>query len=141
MSAIRVLISERTRLFREGLCRICEEAGYEAAEIEDVHEIVESACWIKPDVILIDAGSLFPDQIRIIGDLREKIPEIKILLLIESFKEAETAGFIHPAEAVKAGARACVFKNIGAGELIEQIRSAYLEVPSTGTSRQLYTLT
>lgn len=123
MSNIRVLISAESRLFREGLKQICEDAGYEIAEIGTVQDIKESAYRTKPDIILMDADVPLPNRIQMISGITEKIPNTKIILLTDSFQEEPVF------EAVKAGAWGCLSKDISARELTEQIKAAYGEEP------------
>lgn len=123
MSNIRLMIAHDRRLFREGLRQICEQAGYEIAEIGKEENIRESAFRIKPDVILLDADIPFLSDIRLISDLAGKLPNTKIILFASSFQEEPVF------EAVKAGAYGCLLRNVGIQELTEQINAAYQEKP------------
>jgi len=120
MSNIRLIIADDSRLFREGLRQICEQSGYEVAEIGTGQNLMESACRIKPDVILMDAVQ---NNVRIISDLAGNLPKTKIILLTSSFQDEAVF------EAIKAGAYGCLPRNICARELTERIYAAYSEEP------------
>jgi DNA-binding NarL/FixJ family response regulator len=82
---VRVVIAEDSVLMREGLSRVLEDEGLEvAAAVGTAAELLKAVGWAKPDVAILDVR-MPPTQTdegaRAAAELREKSPEVGILLL------------------------------------------------------------
>ena len=88
MDKVRVLIADDHAVVREGLrTLIGSEPGLElVGEAVDGQEAVEQARSLKPDVILMDLVMPRKGGLEAIGEITEKNPETRILVLT-SFAE------------------------------------------------------
>lgn len=118
---INVLIVDDQALIREGLnmmlslyegIHIIEEAtnGKEAIEILEERDI---------DVILMDIRMLIMDGVKATRIIKEKHPDIKILILT-TFNEDE-----YIFQGLNYGADGYILKDVGSEELVRNIKSVY----------------
>lgn len=82
---MRVVIAEDSVLFREGLVRVLEEAGFEvAAQAGDATTLQHAVIRTKPDVAIVDVR-MPPTQTdegtRAAKQIRERYPEVGLLVL------------------------------------------------------------
>lgn len=121
MSSIRVLIADDHRLFRRGLRQICETVGrFEVVgEAENGQEAVELALQLKPDVVLMDIRMPGLDGVEATRRITESHPGIRIIILT-MYRQDQ-----YVFEAIKAGARGYLLKDIDEKELIEAIRAVH----------------
>jgi two-component system nitrate/nitrite response regulator NarL len=104
MRKIRLLIIEDNRLLREGITAMIDAQG-------DIRVVGASggsdsallkAHKLKPQVILLDLGLRNQNGLRIVGSVRKKFPEVKVIGMglipsqedIIEFVEAGASGFI-----------------------------------------------
>lgn len=122
MNKIRVLMIDDHTLFRSGIklllqrqadCEIVGEAG-------DGPTGVQQAKLLQPDVILLDLHMPGTTGLQTIPLLREQVPSAQIIMLTVS-EDAEDL-----LEALRAGARGYLLKNIETDFLVESIRRAAL---------------
>jgi DNA-binding NarL/FixJ family response regulator len=108
-------------LFRQGLRQICEvKGGFEVVgEAEDGQEAVRLAAELKPDVILMDISMPNLDGIQATTQIMEKDPEARIIAL--TMYEQNHYVF----NAIKAGAKGYLRKNVDAQVLLEAVRAAH----------------
>lgn len=116
--SIRILIADDHRLFRQGLCQICVlQGGYTlAGEAENGQEAVDLVRRVKPDVVLMDIRMPVLDGVRATQLITEVHPEIPVLVLT-MYREDQ---FVF--DAIRAGARGYLLKDVDATELIDAIR-------------------
>jgi DNA-binding NarL/FixJ family response regulator len=121
MLPIRVLLADDHTLFRQGLRQICEvKGGFEVVgEAEDGQEAVHLAAQLKPDVILMDISMPNLDGIQATLQIIEKDPEARIIAL--TMYEQNHYVF----NAIKAGAKGYLRKNVDAKVLLEAVRAAH----------------
>lgn len=120
MKPIRVLIVDDHTLFRSGIKLLLErQEGFEVVgEAGDGLEGVKRAKQLKPDVVLLDLHMPGTNGLQAIPLLREEAPQSQIIMLTVS-EDAEDL-----LEALRAGARGYLLKNIETDFLLESIRRA-----------------
>src|SRR5438067_615733 len=119
--ALRVLIVDDHALFRRGLQMVlASEPDIEVVgEASDGAEAVEKAKALKPNVVLMDVRMPKRSGIEAAGDIRDQLPDSKILMLTMSDEEADLY------EAIKAGASGYLLKEISIEEVPDAIRSVW----------------
>jgi two-component system NarL family response regulator len=118
---LRVLIVDDHALFRRGLQMVLSgEVDIEVVgEAADGAEAVEKARALKPDVVLMDVRMPRRSGIEATEQIREELPDSKILMLTMSDEEADLY------EAIKAGASGYLLKEISIEEVPDAIRSVW----------------
>ncbi|GBC60147.1 DNA-binding response regulator [Desulfonema ishimotonii] len=118
---IRVLIADDHQLFREGLRQILVSLGNftVAGEAANGQEAVDRARELKPDVVLMDINMPGIDGIQATLALSEHLPAARVIVLT-MYRQDD---FVF--NAMRAGARGYLLKDMGADELIGGIRSVY----------------
>lgn len=120
MNVIRVLIIDDHNLFRSGIKLLLERhAGFDVVgEAGDGLEGVKRAKQLAPDVVLLDLHMLGTSGLEAIPLLREEVPQTQIIMLTVS-EDADDL-----LEALRAGARGYLLKNIETDFLLDSIRRA-----------------
>ena len=120
MNPIRVLIVDDHTLFRSGVKLLLQRhEGFEVVgEAGDGLEGVKRAKQLKPDVVLLDLHMPGTSGLEAIPLLREEVPQAQVIMLTVS-EDAEDL-----LEALRAGARGYLLKNIETDFLLQSIRSA-----------------
>lgn len=118
MKTIRVLIIDDHTLFRSGIKLLLErQTGFEVVgEASDGLEGVKRAKQFKPDVVLLDLHMPVTNGLVTIPLLREEAPKAEIIMLTVS------EGADDLLEALRAGARGYLLKNIETDFLLDSIR-------------------
>ncbi|MCR4406698.1 MAG: response regulator transcription factor [Anaerolineae bacterium] len=121
MSPIRVLIADDHRLFRQGLRHVCQAAGgiEVVGEAEDGWEAVRLAQQLKPDVILMDIQMPGQDGVEATRLITANDPPVRVIILT-MYRQDQ-----YVFEAIKAGARGYLLKDIDERELVEAIRAVH----------------
>lgn len=117
---MKVLIVDDHVLFREGLASIIRGEEFEVVGLAGtVHEAVEKARDLQPDIILMDFG--LPDGSG--ADAARTIlmtqPDCKIIFLTVSDQDD------HLFNAVRSGAKGYLLKTISPAKLLNAMRSVY----------------
>jgi DNA-binding NarL/FixJ family response regulator len=114
-----VLLVEDHHLVREGLCLLLQrQPEFEiAGEASTCDEALAQALDRRPDVILLDIGLGDDDAIPLIGLLRDRAPESRVLVL-SMYADAETVR-----QALLAGAAGYLVKGASASDLTAAIRA------------------
>jgi two-component system nitrate/nitrite response regulator NarL len=120
MKPIRVLLIDDHTLFRSGIKLLLErQPGFEVVgEAGDGLEGVKRANQLKPDVVLLDLHMPITSGLAAIPLLMEEAPDAQILILTVS-EDADDL-----LDALRAGARGYLLKNIETDFLLNSIRSA-----------------
>ena len=134
MQPIRVLIVDDQHLFAESLKFVLQNDSNGKIEVvgiaENGSEAVAQAQIMKPNVILMDIRMPVMDGVEATGIIRERFPEIKILILT-TFDDDELA-----VDALSHGATGYVLKEVDPPDLILSIeavhKGAFFISPSVG---------
>jgi len=117
---IRILIADDHAIVRSGLrALLSSDPGLEiVGEAGDGVETLRLAETLRPDTVLLDITMPPENGIKIAKQLKEKHPEIKVLILTMHEEE----GLLQ--EALDAGAAGYVIKRAEESEIIQAIHSA-----------------
>jgi two-component system nitrate/nitrite response regulator NarL len=120
MNVIRVLIIDDHTLFRSGIKLLLErQEGFEVVgEAGDGLDGAKRAKKLKPDVVLLDLHMPGTSGLAAIPLLLEEAPQTQIIMLTVS-EDAEDL-----LDALRAGARGYLLKNIETDFLLDSIRRA-----------------
>jgi two-component system, NarL family, nitrate/nitrite response regulator NarL len=120
MNPIRVLIVDDHTLFRSGIKLLLQrQEGFEVVgEAGDGLEGVKRAKQLEPDVVLLDLHMPGTSGLEAIPLLREEVPRAEVIMLTVS-EDAEDL-----LDALRAGARGYLLKNIETDFLLDSIRRA-----------------
>jgi two-component system response regulator NreC len=116
---VRILIVDDHGVLRAGL-RALLSAEYDLEVVgEAIHgtEALEIAGKLDPDVILLDLSMPGPSGIEVTRELRQRLPDVRVLIL--TVHEDETL----LQEAIRAGASGYILKRAVESELIDAIRA------------------
>lgn len=82
---MRLVLAEDSILFRKGLARLLEDAGFEiAAEVEDAEALIRRIKADQPDVAIVDIRmppSHTTEGIQAAIEIRAKFPDVGVLVL------------------------------------------------------------
>ena len=121
MSLIRVLIADDHKLFRQGLRQICEAKGgfNVVGEAENGQEAVEWARRLQPDVTLMDINMPVLDGVQATRLIAEHDPSVRVIILTMYRQDS------YVFDAIKAGARGYLLKDIDWQDLLEAVRAVH----------------
>ena len=120
MSSIRVLIADDHRIVRQGLCHVCELAGLTVVgEAENGREAVKLARQLRPDVILMDINMPALDGVQATSIIVEANPSARVIVLTMYRQDR------YVFEAIKAGARGYLLKDVDEGDLVAAIQAVH----------------
>jgi DNA-binding NarL/FixJ family response regulator len=88
---MRVIVGEDSVLFREGIVRVLDEAGFEVvAQVGDAEELVQEVSAHKPDVAIVDIRmppTETDDGLRAAIEIRRRLPETGVMVLSQYLEE------------------------------------------------------
>jgi two-component system NarL family response regulator len=115
----RVLVVDDHALFRTGVANIInQEPDLEViAEAGDGAEAVEAFTRYRPDVTLLDLRMPVMEGVEAVRQIREMDPQARVIVLTTYDTDDEIS------QALKAGAKAYVLKDIAADDLVGCIRT------------------
>jgi two-component system, NarL family, nitrate/nitrite response regulator NarL len=118
-NALRMVIADDHRLFRDGLRGTLEEAGMEVVgEASDGAEAVALARELKPDVVVLDLNMPGVSGLQALRLIEGSAPDIQTVVLTVSAEDADVL------EALAAGACGYLLKDMRADRLADGIRQA-----------------
>ncbi len=119
---MRILIADDSAVVRDSLCSILSpHADFKiVGEAVDGLDAIAKANDLHPDVILMDAQMPGMDGIEATRRIKERSPEIKVLLLTVHTSYIE--------EALAAGADGCLLKDCEREEFFRRIREVVQRV-------------
>ena len=114
----RVLLVDDHTLFRQSLAYLLQQNGdiELVGQANDGIEAVDKARELVPDIILMDIRMPQRGGMEATRLIRQEMPGINILMLTVSDEEADLF------EAIKAGAKGYLLKNIDTAKLLEAVR-------------------
>ena len=118
MVKIKVFIIDRQPILRQGLASVVEsDTDFEVVgEAANVEEALLELGNLQPNIVIMDAFKTGSGGIDAINLIREKFPEIKVIILTDSNKDVD---FLN---AIKAGAKGYLSKSLGPAELTDSAR-------------------
>ena len=119
LSTIRVLVVDDYKPWLRFISSMLQKQSnlQVIGEVSDGLEAVQKAQELKPDLILLDVGLPTMNGIEAARQIRQRVPESKILIVSEnrSWDIAE--------KALRMGADGCVVKSNAASELLPAVRA------------------
>jgi DNA-binding NarL/FixJ family response regulator len=121
MALIRVLVCDDHHIFRMGLVRACEsDAKIQVmGQACNGQEAVEMARRLKPDIVLMDINMPVMDGIQAARLVGMEMPKTGVIMLTV-IRDDE-----HIFEAIKAGARGYILKDVDEADLIAAIHAVH----------------
>lgn len=87
---IRVMIAEDHELLQTAIARVVEDAGVTVvAAAGDRATTLERAMESRPDVLLLDLAIPGTDGLQLLGELRPRLPDTRIVILTASRSDAD----------------------------------------------------
>lgn len=134
MPAIRVLLVDDHQVVREGLKHMLEPDKdiQVVGEVVNGEDAIIQAELLSPDVILMDIKMPDMDGITATRQLKQKMPDIKVIMLTL---------YEYVTEAIEAGASGYILKDASRERLIQAIHDAYdgYSPLSPSLTRQVFT--
>jgi DNA-binding NarL/FixJ family response regulator len=117
MPAVRLLLADDHRMFRQGLRELLERktAFVVAGEATTGRETLEQVEKLRPDIVLLDIQMPDLDGVEVARELAQSHPDVKIIMLT-MYRQDQ-----HLVDAINAGARGYLLKDADAEELIDVI--------------------
>jgi DNA-binding NarL/FixJ family response regulator len=113
---IRVMVVDDHPMWRDGVARDLEEAGFlVAAALGEGAQAVRVAAAVRPDVVVLDLQLGDCSGVEVITALRAAQPDLRILVLSASGGQGDVL------DAVKAGATGYLTKSAQRGEFIDAV--------------------
>ena len=114
---MRVLIIDDHALFRVGLKGLLEQRNIEVVGVAaGGKEGIELASELKPDIVLLDLRMPDMGGLEVLKVLREKVPDIPIVVLTTSDEEADLI------KSLRSGAQGYLLKDMEPDELVGALR-------------------
>ena len=115
---LRVVIADDHTLFRRGLASLINETQEftVVGEASSGPEAVRLATDLRPDIVLMDVHMPGGGGVQALGQLREAIPNLPVIMLTVSENDADLIA------AIRAGARGYFLKNVDTEELFDGLR-------------------
>jgi DNA-binding NarL/FixJ family response regulator len=115
--AIRVMVVDDHPMWRHGVARDLDEAGYEVvATTGEGRQAVRLAPAARPDVIVLDLQLPDISGVEVVRGLAAVLPAVRVLMLSASGEQRDVL------EAVKAGATGYLLKSAAPAEFVEAVR-------------------
>jgi len=116
-AAVRVMVVDDHPMWREGVARDLEEAGYDVvAAVGEGAQAVRLAPSVRPNVVVLDLQLPDLSGVQVIRGMLEAYPGLRVLVLSASGEHQDVL------DAVKAGAAGYLVKSAGREEFLEAVR-------------------
>ena len=114
----KILVVDDHAIFRQGFISVLQEyAEFEiVGQATNGVEAVEKAIELQPDVVIMDVCMPGGDGVEATTAIQQSLPQVNVLILTVSEEENDLFN------AIKAGAKGYLLKNVSLQELIDSIR-------------------
>ncbi len=113
---MRVLVADDHSLFRDGIVSLLEAAGFEViGQVGDGRAAVEAVQRLRPDLVLMDITMPQMSGLEALRLIKAELPEVQVVMLTVSDDDTDLLN------AVKAGARGYLLKNLTADEFLDML--------------------
>jgi DNA-binding NarL/FixJ family response regulator len=118
-SSIRVLIADDYPFFRRGLRTFIEEQPdfdvvRDAGSVDELLQLCEE---LSPGIVLLDLNLARSDGVVLIGTLRQRFPDVRLIVFMTPDDEEALAGCI------ASGVRGCIMKNADPAVVLNAVRA------------------
>lgn len=115
---IRVLVADDYALVREGVVKLitADRDIQVVAEVRNGFDAVAKARELGPDIVLMDLFLPGLDGLGATRLIRREMPQIQVIILTASEEERDVL------DAIQAGARGYILKNVDARVLVQQLK-------------------
>jgi two-component system nitrate/nitrite response regulator NarL len=121
MTTDSILVIDASRLFREGLRRICSDCSFAVAhESGSIDEALPFITSLQPSLVLIGLAASHDPAIARLGEIHAVAPRSRIVVLTETIRLDRLA------EALSAGIDGYLLKNMSADALHQSLRLVLL---------------
>jgi len=122
---MRLLLADDHTLFRSSLRSLLEARGLEVVgEASDGRQAIELAGKLRPDLVLMNLSMPVLNGIEATRQLAALMPELKVVVLTASMEDEDLF------EALRAGARGYLLKNLEADSFFELLDRALAGEPA-----------
>lgn len=119
MKSLAILVVDDHPIMREVICEILEDAGHQVRFASDGHEALRKLSCAHFDLVVTDIVMPGMDGIQLIGELRHRHPEIRIVAMSGGSERFPTFDGLKTAR--RLGADACLDKPFMADQLLEVV--------------------
>lgn len=116
--ALKVVLVDDHRVFREALRELLEEHGFVVAEADGPAQAVVLASQIKPDVVLMDLYMPEGSGVEAMGRVHRVSPDTSVLMLSVSSNPSDVEA------AIAAGARGYLLKDESVDQILWGVKAA-----------------
>src|SRR5437762_5023908 len=117
MTAVRVMVVDDHPMWRDGVARDLQEAGYDVvATVGEGAQAVRVAPAARPDVVVLDLQLPDLSGVEVIRGLLAGYPPVRVLMLSASGEQQDVL------DAVKAGATGYLLKSAGRADFLDAVR-------------------
>ncbi len=120
----QVLVAVEEKEKRQMLIRIIEAEGLKALSVPHGSNTISAVCVVKPDLVLLDAGTSIPGGMEVLKEIKDVSPALPVVFI------ASSADVKAAVEAVKKGAHDYLAMPLDDREVLRVIRRALAESES-----------
>jgi CheY-like chemotaxis protein len=119
MKPLNILVVEDHAIMREVICEILEDAGHSVLSAGDGHEAMHQLASNRFDLVVTDIVMPEMDGIELIGELRRRYPETRIIAMSGGGERFPTHDGLVIAK--RLGAGVTLNKPFGADEILSAV--------------------
>ncbi len=114
---IKVLIADNEEVFREGLTKLLQDQPHMSVVFQGIpgDEAIKAAKETRPDVVLVNGGVSQQELLNTVTTIARQAPDARVAVIAHPETGPDALRIL------KAGARACLAKNISASDLVRSI--------------------
>jgi CheY-like chemotaxis protein len=123
MKRLSILVVDDHEIMREVICQILEDAGHDVRVASDGREAVRELLGVRFDLVVTDIVMPDVDGIELIGELRRRYPETRIIAMSGGGERFPTNDGL--TIALRLGANASLKKPFGTEQLVEAVEELF----------------